>query len=45
MFCISMLLRQLFICMFWSDDDYDDDCADDDSDDDDYDEHDYFVYI
>ena len=41
MFSISMLLRQLFIGRFWSDDDY----ADDDSDDDDYDEHDYFVYI
>ena len=38
MFSISMLLRQLFICGFWSD--YDDDCVDSD-----YDEHDYFVYI
>ena len=40
MFCISMLLTQLFIGRFW----YDDDCADDDYDDD-YDENDYFVYI
>ena len=40
-----MLLRQLFICRFWSDYDYDDDCADDDSDDDGCDENDYFVYI
>ena len=45
MFSISMLWRQLFICRFWSDDDYDDDCTDGDSDDGDYDEHDYFVYI
>ena len=45
MFSISMFLRQLFICRFWSDYDYDDGCADDDSDDDDYDEHGYFVYI
>ena len=40
-FSISMLWRQLFICRFWSDYDYDDDCADDDSEDGDYDEHDF----